>query len=471
MGIKINSNGGSINAQKNLALNRLLIARSFNRLSSGLRINSASDDAAGLAISTKMGSQIRGLGQAIRNAGDGISASQTAESGLASTTSNLQRMRELAVQASNGTLNASDRRAIQAEVDQLNDEIGSIAERTTFNGRRVIGGEPDAFTLQVGANAGETVSVPRGDVRTGRLGTAPSVTSTSVDGTGLQAGELTINGVDIRATQTVDDAVSTTQNEGSAISVAAAINDSTAATGVSAQVNATRIEGGVVSGGGLDSNNQLIINGTSITGLNVAEADAGNALISAINSQSDLTGVIASRNADGGVDLTAQDGRNIDIQTTGNAAATTGFSTGTTQGTVTLSSEQDFSIAGGNPGDAGLQPGQIGSDPTTSLQEIDLTTQAGANRAIETIDRALEDVSEQRARFGATQNRLESTINNLSNASVNLQESNSRIRDADFAKEASELLRRQILEKAQISILSQSNSLNRSAAIKLLGGG
>ena len=470
MGIKINSNGSSLNTQRNLSLNRLLIARNFERLSSGIRINRASDDAAGLAISTKMGSQIRGLGQAIRNAGDGISASQTADAGLASTTENLQRMRELAVQAANGTLTASDRRAIQAEVDQLNDEIGGIAERTTFNGRRVIGGEADAFSLQVGANAGETIDVPNGDVRTERLGTTPSVTSGAIDNTGIQAGELSINGVDIRATQAVDDTVSSVQAEGSAIAVAAAINDSSDATGVSARVNATTVEGGAVTGGGLDSNNQLVINGTAITGLDVAEGDAGNALISAINSQSDLTGVIACRNVDGGIDLTAQDGRNIDIQTTGTAGATTGFGAGTTTGTVTLTSDSNFNIAGSDPTDAGLQAGQVGDAQGTSVQEIDLTTQSGANQAIDTIDRALEDVARQRAQFGATQNRLESTVSNLSNASINLQESNSRIRDADFAKEASELLRRQILEQAQVSILSQSNSLSRSSAIKLLGG-
>ena len=321
----------------------------------------------------------------------------------------------------------------------------------------------------MGANAGETIDVPTGDVRTERLGTTPSVTSGAIDNTGIQAGELSINGVDIRATQAVDDTVSSVQAEGSAIAVAAAINDSSDATGVSARVNATTVEGGAVTGGGLDSNNQLVINGTAITGLDVAEGDAGNALISAINSQSDLTGVIASRNVDGGIDLTAQDGRNIDIQTTGTAGATTGFGAGTTTGTVTLTSDSNFSIAGSIP-QAGLQTGQVGDAQGTSVQEIDLTTQSGANQAIDTIDRALEDVARQRAQFGAPQNRLESTVSNLSNASINLQESNSRIRDADFAKEASELLRRQILEQAQVSILSQSNSLSRSSAIKLLGG-
>jgi flagellin len=379
-------------------------------------------------------------------------------------------MRELAVQASNGTLTSSDRKAIQSEIDQLSDEIGSIGERTTFNGRKLIGGQADPFRLQVGANSNETVDMPNADVRVDQLGSTPEVTSSSPSANGLQAGDLSINGVGIRGTQAVDDQVSTVQSSGSAIAVAAAINDSSQITGVSAIANETVTTGGQVAGGGLDSQNQLTINGTAITGIQVAAGDAGDSLISAINAQADLTGVTASRDRSGGVELSAQDGRNIDIQTTGNAEAITGLSAGTTQGTVTLRADAQFDVAGADPTVAGLSAGTVGSTPNTAVDAIDVTTQAGANDALETIDRALEQVTSQRARFGATQNRLESTINNLSNTSMNLQESNSRIRDTDFAKEASELLRRQILEQAQISILGQSNNLSKQSAIKLLGG-
>jgi flagellin len=418
-----------------------------------------------------MSSQVRGIGQAIRNAGDGISASQIVEAGLSSVTENLQRIRELSVQAANGTLTNSDRESIQSEIDQLTDEIGGIGERTTFNGRQILGGQSDPFTLQVGANANETVSIPNADVRTNRLGATPEVTTASIDASGLQGGELSIDGVDIRATQASDDTASTAQESGSAIAIAAAVNDSTDATGVSASVNATNVTGGQVNGGGLDTNNQLIINDTAILGIEVESGDAGNTLISAINAQSDQTGVIAARDASGGLQLTAQDGRNIDVQTTGNAAVATGLSDGTTTGTVTLRSDSQFTIGGTNPTDAGLQSQTVGEGANSSLSDIDVRTQRGANEAIATVDRALEDVSSQRSRFGAVQNRLESTVNNLSTTSINLQESNSRIRDADFAQEASELLRRQILEQAQISILGQSNNLSRSNAIKLLGGG
>ncbi|MEE2757462.1 MAG: flagellin [Myxococcota bacterium] len=470
MGIKVNDRTRALQAQRNLNLNKLLLSKNFERLSSGLRINRASDDAAGLSISSRIDSQVRGIGQAMRNASDGVSAAQTADAGLNSVTENLQRMRELAVQASNGTLTSSDRKAIQSEINQLGDEIGSIGERTTFNGRKLIGGQASPFRLQVGANSSESVDLPNADVRTNQLGSTPEVTSASIGGNGVQAGDLSINGVSIRATQAVDDQVSTVQSSGSAIAVAAAINDSTPNTGVSAIVNETVTAGGQVAGGGLDSQNQLTINGTAITGVQVAAGDAGNSLISAINAQSDLTGVTASRDRSGGVELLAQDGRNIDVQATGNAEAITGLSAGTTQGTVTLRGDAQFDIAGADPAAAGLSAGTVGSTQGTAVAAIDVTTQAGANDALETIDRALEQVTSQRARFGATQNRLESTINNLANTSVNLQESNSRIRDADFAKEASELLRRQILEQAQISILGQSNNLSKQSAIKLLGG-
>ena len=163
--------------------------------------------------------------------------------------------------------------------------------------------------------------------------------------------------------------------------------------------------------------------------------------------------------------------RPFDIQTTGNASASTGLSSGTTSGTVTLRSDTQFSIGGTAPSDAGVQQGPVGDGPSSSIRDIDVRTSEGANEAIATVDRALEEVTSSRARFGAFQNRLESTVNNLSSTSINLQESNSRIRDADFAKEASELLRRQILEQAQVSILGQANNLSRSSAIKLLGGG
>ncbi len=209
MGIKVNDKTRSLSAQRQLNLNQVLKNRSFQRLSSGLRINSAADDAAGLAISNRFTSQFRGLNQAIRNAGDGISMAQTADAALGSVTDNLQRIRELSIQAANGTLTRSDRKSIQSEIDQLTDEIDRVGGTTTFNGRNLLDGSGGAVRLQVGASADEVIDVPTGDVRADRLGAAPQTTSTSIDASGIEAGELSINGVDIRATQVGDDSVST----------------------------------------------------------------------------------------------------------------------------------------------------------------------------------------------------------------------------------------------------------------------
>jgi flagellin len=293
-------------------------------------------------------------------------------------------------------------------------------------------------------------------------------TSAQIDASGIDAGELSINGVDIRATQVTDDTASSTQNEGSAIAVAAAINDQTENTGVTATVNATEVTGDAVGGGDLDSNNTLTINGTSITDVTVSAGDAGDGLIDAINAAAEDTGVTASRDANGGVELQAQDGRNIDIQTTGNATNITGLAASTTTGTVTLTSEDQFEVAGTDPADAGFAAEVAGVNRDASLETVDVSTQEGANRAIDVVDRALAQVNGSRSQFGALQNRFESSISNLSNISENLSAANSRIQDADFATESANLSRQLILQQANVSVLAQANASNASA-LTLLG--
>ena len=170
MGLFVNTNSSSLNAQRNLNANSRTLARSFARLSSGLRINSAKDDAAGLAISDRMTSQINGISQAIRNTNDGMSLAQTAEGGLQETTNILQRMRELAVQAANDTNTADDRQSIQDEMTQLNGELDRIAEKTTFNNQTILDGSFAGAKFHVGANANDTLTVNVKDARSGSLG-------------------------------------------------------------------------------------------------------------------------------------------------------------------------------------------------------------------------------------------------------------------------------------------------------------
>ena len=469
MSLKINTNTRSLNAARQLRKNNEVLNKAFQQLSSGLRINSAADDAAGLAISSRFDSQVRGLNQAVRNASDGVSLVQTADAALGSTNENLQRIRELSIQASNGTLNDSDRQAIQSEVNQLTEEIGRVANTTTFNGQRVLDGSFNQRSFQVGANANETINVAGGDVRTSRLGSAAEVTGGAIDPSGLQAGELTINGVDVRATQATDDALSTANPQGSAIAVAAAVNDVSADTGVTATVNATEVSGNAAGGGQRDSGNQLIINGESISGFAVQADDAGGGLVDAINAAADRTGVVASRTDSGGIELTAQDGRNIDVQTTGNASAVTGLAQATTTGTVTLTSESQFSVGGAAATDAGLQGGLVGVTAQTAVRTVDVSTAEGANRSIAVVDRALSQVSSQRSRFGALQNRFESTISNLSNVAENVAAANSRIRDADFAERSTQLAQQRILQQANIAVLAQAN-VSQQSALSLLNG-
>lgn len=467
--MRINTNTKSLNAIRQQNQNKKLLGLAFQKLSSGLRINSAADDAAGLAISNRFTAQTRGLNQAIRNANDGISLTQTAEGALQSVTDNLQRIRELSIQAANGTLNDADREAIQAEISQLGSEIERIGETTTFNGKKLLDGSGGPQSFQVGANSRETITVGSVDARASRLGSAAFADGTQIDPSGIDAGELEINGVEIRATQDVDDPLSSTGNDRSAIAVAEAINDSSANTGVTAQVNATQVEGQAIQGGTLDTDNRLVINGETISGIDVNADDAQGNLVDAINSVTDRTGVVASRTEGGEIQLEAQDGRNIDIQTTGNADQITGLTDGTTTGTVTLSSDEQFTIEGVDPLDAGLQAGIAGVTDSRAVDTIDVTTVEGANRGIEIADRALSQVSSIRSKLGAVQNRFESTISNLSSVSENIQASNSRIRDADFAAQSANLVKQQILDQANIAVLAQANASNNSA-LQLLGG-
>lgn len=467
MAVGINTNLRALAALDALRRNQGVLGRSFRRLSSGLRVQSAADDAAGLAIGSRLQAQVRGVNQAIRNASDGVSLVQTADAALQGTTENLQRIRELAVQAGNGALTKADRRAIQDEIDQLTAEIDRVAGTTTFNGRRLLDGSEGPRTFQVGAGAGETITVPALDARAERLGRAALATGGPIDASGLQDGELVIEGVEIRATQLADDTVSTARRQSSAIAVAAAINDATEQTGVVATVNATEVASGEIQGGELTEDDALVINGVAITGFTVSEGDAGDALRGAINAVSDETGVVASRNEDGGLTLTAADGRNIEIELEGDAGAITGFAEGVTAGTVTLTSDRSFTIGGADPADAGFAAGTVGDDETSSVAEIDVTTVEGADRALETVDRALASVGGTRARLGAIQKRFESTIDNLSATAENLAAANSRIADADFARETAELLLARIREQAGVSVLSQAN-VSHQLALQLL---
>jgi flagellin len=447
-----------------------------------MRINSARDDAAGLAISERMTTQVRGLTQAIRNTNDGISLAQTAEGALQETTAILQRMRELSVQSANDTNTAADRGSIQAEVDALVSELDRIAEKTTFNNQAVLDGSFTDAKFHIGANFRENLSVTIGDARSNQLGRQARYDSTIdivVEGgnQGLTDDEVVLNGVTIRSTVAADDQLSTTLNDASAIAKAAAVNDSTKFTGVTAHVESTVVNAsGDILGVTLDSTNNVTINGHTFTGFRVEDNDANDALVNQINAVSGETGVIASLDSDHRLVLEADDGRNIEFNVLGNATQLgLAAAAGTTVqgGRLTLESEDQFVLGGaqftklGDVGGNGATLFGVNSEDTVA--NIDLTTRRGANEALAVLDKAIGQVSGSRASLGAVQNRLASTVNNLEVSTENLTASRSRILDADFAKETAEFSKHKIVQQAGVSILSQANQ-QPNIALSLIGG-
>jgi flagellin len=472
MGLIINTNVSSLNAQRNLLFSSGKLAKSFQRLSSGLRINTAGDDAAGLSISERFTSQIRGLNQSVRNSNDAISLVQVAEGALQETTNILQRIRELSVQAASDVNTSADREALQDEVEQLQGELQRIGDTTTFNGQKLLDGSFQDKFFHVGMNFRETVRVRVRDARSEILGRWAVNTGGVVSTNALAAGDLFLNGVTVRATRAEDDTISTTFATGSAVAKAAAINDSTAFTGVSAYANAA-IRGGVnaVAGGALDQTDNIVINDIIITGLTVAADDAGDALIRSINAEFDRTGVIASRDLAGRIQLEAKDGRNIELEFNGNGAAISGLgAAGVTTGTVTLHSETQFELTGANEAFIGfVDNALIGVNNAQAVASIDISGRDGANLALLIADRALKQVTKDRAELGAINNRLDSTIANLTTVSENATAARSRILDADFALESANLSKNQVLQQAATSILAQANQSSQNVLSLLQG--
>ncbi len=375
----INTNIASINAQRNLNNSQSANQTALQRLSSGLRINSAKDDAAGLAISTRFDSQVRGLTVAIRNAGDGVSLSQTAEGALGSMTNNLLRIRDLALQSANGTNSAIDRQALNEEVQQLKAEIQRVSEQTNFNGTKLLDGTFTDVTFQIGANEGEDVTVSIEGSTVDKLGAAQTdgISSDQQGGPSqtiatMAAGDLVINGIAVGASSGVNDAFSSFDQDKSAIAKAAAINEVSDITGITADVGITQVSGSSAFSAGAASTGDILINGVTIAiATNATLTDEANLqnVANLINEKSGQTGVTASfgGNVATGISLTAEDGRNIELDPgtlTGTDLNNAGIATATTYaGSFTLVSTDGGAIAldttTGNIANAGLAVGDF----------------------------------------------------------------------------------------------------------------
>ncbi|MFM8900012.1 MAG: flagellin [Burkholderiales bacterium] len=462
MSATINTNLSSLTAQRNSTKSQNDLSTAINRLSSGLRINSAKDDAAGLAIAERFTSQIRGLNQAARNANDGISLAQTAEGALGSIGGNLQRIRELAVQSANATNSATDRAALQQEVSQLVSEIDRVGLQTQFNGINLLDGTFSSQNFQVGANANQTISISSlSSARSSALGASytASVTGTAVTATALVSGALTLNGQSIQAAVAGS---GNGQTAASAFAVAAAINASQGT--VVATANATSVTGAVPAATGA-----IAANAFQINGVNVGAIAAGGTVVlqganvaAAINLVSAASGVTASASGTGAITLTAADGRNIDIAGT---ITNTGLTVATTRGTVSLStnsptSSAGITIAGTAPANGGFTAATTAGTLTgAALSVVDISSVSGANTALASVDAALTMINSERAKLGAIQNRFSSTVENLQVTSENLSASRSRIQDADFAEETAMLSRAQVLQQAGTAMIAQANQL------------
>jgi flagellin len=475
----INTNIASLNAQRNLNASQGQANVALERLSSGLRINSAKDDAAGLAISERFQSQISGLNQAQRNANDGISLAQTAEGAMDEITNNLQRIRELAVQSANATNSISDRQALNQEVQQRIDEINRIASQTSFNGLKVLDGTFGTQTFQVGANTGETIGISGLDSRGSQLGATAGKTvdfaaqnapfanetaATGLDFATVVSGTINLNGTDYTVDNddsgspgditvlaaniqteiagdfpdvtvtgdTTTDTLTFTNASGEIIQTSFDLTD--AATEPNTFTQTLNVEGGSLADY-FDDNQQasvdFTVNGVSFNAPNVTSL---NDLVGAINARSNDTGVEANLDrTNGEIIFSSQFGNDISVQITSD-------------------------LDGDTVNDIDLDQTYTAAANTVSLNDTDISTPDGADLAMVSIDYAIDKINGFRAELGAVQNRFESTIANLATTSENLSASNSRIRDADFAAESAELARTQVLQQAGLSVLAQANA-------------
>ena len=495
MAATINTNVASLTAQRNLGVSQGSLNTSIQRLSSGLRINSAKDDAAGMAISERFTSQIRGLNQAARNANDGISLAQTAEGAMKAAGDMLQRVRELAVQSANASNSASDRQALQQEVSQLVAELDRIAQTTEFNGQKLLDGTFGTSHFQVGANANQTIVAATANLRTSvygnnqvsgtdAVGVSPTGTlaaGSAYAANGVGSGAITINGAQGSA------AINVAANE-HANKTAESINLQTQYTGVTATAR-TEVELKFGATGAyaitLESENKADPKTISfaIEGAGTSGSEALSKAVQAINEQSSKTGVVASLNKDAsGIVLTNNTGNTIALGKTASANAgqiTVTKQIGKGDGSVTTAGTSQALAAASGAGEIAIA-GYITLDSEKSFSAVSTTTMLGAatfnsslkkvsdlditdfgkaSHTLKTVDSALQYIAGERAKLGALQARFETAIASLNITSENMSASRSRIQDADFAAETANLARTQILQQAGTAMVAQANQI------------
>ena len=397
MAMTINTNVASINAQRNLSLSGSSLSTSMQRLSSGLRVNSAKDDAAGLAISERMSAQTKGLTVAARNANDGISLAQTAEGALGKVGDMLQRVRELAVQSSNATNSTSDRKAMQSEVNQLVSEIDRVSKTTEFNGKKLLDGSFAGAMFQVGANAGDNIT----------LGSLANASAKGLSNISYATDSQTVTA----GTDVLDELGA---HDGTGLTIA--VNGDTA------------------------------IKLGSLAAASSAEERMGQ-VVAAINAKTADTGVTAFLKQDSATKQFTVDIMSDKVNANGSAKSVllgSGFAAETTGITVA-----GLTIAANNADNANKK----------GIEGIDVSSQSGAWKALKQVDSAIDQVNSARGDLGALQTRFEKTVENIDIQNENISAAKGRITDADFAVETANLSKAQILQQAGTAMVAQANQL------------
>lgn len=466
MGFRINTNISAMDAHRNATMNNVGLDRSLKSLSSGLRINTAADDASGLAIANSLKAQSTGLGQAVKNANDGIGVTQTADGALEEYEGIINTIRTKSIQAASDGQNTDSRGAIQRDITKLLEEAQNIAKTTSFNGQNLLDGTFANKNFHIGAYANETVGISIGNAQINAIGAFASYTGAAVTG-GAVAVTANINGTAAAASSvdTASGANTTAHSAGSAWAIAREINAISNATGVKATAETT-LTGAAVGGGSIAAG-AVTINGIDIGAVSISASDSDGALMNAINAVSNRTGVTAT-NDGGKMVLSSNDGSDITLDTNsagapGDAAilASTGLTVLNTAavvrgGEITLTSDNAITTTAV----AGFSA--VTTSTANALNSIDVSTRTGAEQAIQTTDAALRNVDTIRSNIGSTQNQLESTIRNISVTQVNVAAAESQIRDVDFAAESATFAKHNILAQSGAYAMSQANAVQQN---------
>jgi len=456
MSLRINTNVAALSAHKNMIKNDNGLTASLEKLSSGLRINKAADDASGMAIADSLKSQGLALGQAIKNASDGISMVQTADGALEESINIVNTIKTKAIQAAQDGQTTESRKAIQADVDKLMEELDNIAKTTSFNNQKLLSGSFTNKKFQVGAYAGETVNVSIGSAESAKIGHISSSTMTLADTAGTVALSIYSNLQDeTYALSSIDVAYDNTADH-SLGAVADAINKLSDVLGITAAASVSSTTATNITAGTTDST--FAINGVTIGALTVQDNDADGALVSAINQKTDQHGVTASVDHEGKLTLTSVDNRAIEV--TDATADVLGVAADiSTLGEIVLTQQGTSEIVVTNTGTAGFS---LSATDSYRLADVDVTDQEGAQIAISVADSALKDLDKIRSDLGSTQNQLTATISNISVTKVNISSAESTIRDVDFAEESANFSKMQILSQASTFAMAQSNASSQN---------